>query len=92
MYGYYGYPHYGQAPSAGAIAGGATAASTQASSHMDPKGFMGLNWTSIMIAVTIGSLTAVLTQLTLEYVKERKESGKKPKQNVLSWDRSWESK
>ena len=92
MYGHYGYPHYGQAPSAGAIAGGATAASVQTRSHMDPKGFMGLNWTSIMIAVTIGSLTAVLTQLTLEYVKERKKKGKKPKHQALIFTRPWERK
>lgn len=92
MYGHYGYPHYGQAPSAGAIAGGATAASTQTSSHMDPKGFMGLNWTSIMIAVTIGSLTAVLTQLTLEYVKERKKQGKKLTHQALTFSRPWERK
>jgi hypothetical protein len=82
MHGPYGYYPYGQAP--GAIAGGATAAASGTSQgHVDPEGFLGLNWKSIMVAVTIGSLTAILTSLTLEYVKERGKSGKKPDHRVL---------
>ena len=76
------YP-YGQAPAA--VAGGATAAASGGKEgHIDPEGFLGLNWKSIMVAVTIGSLTAVLTSLTLEYVKERKKSGAKPKPHLLT--------
>lgn len=83
MHPYYG--HYGVA-SPGAVAGGATAAASGGKSgHMNPDGFMGLDWKSIMVAVTVGSLTAILTQLTLEYVKERKESGKKPKHRALTF-------
>ena len=81
------HPHYGYyyaAPSPGAVAGGATAAAT-GSGHVDPEGFMGLNWKSIMVAVAVGSLTAILTQLTLEYVKDRKEAGKKPKHRALTF-------
>ncbi len=74
MYGHYGYSHYGQAPTAGAVAGGATAASTSTQAHIDPDGFLGLNWKSIMVAVTIGSLTAILTQVALENVRERKKA------------------
>lgn len=83
MYQHYGY--YGAA-SPGAVAGGATAAASGGKSgHMDPEGFMGLDWKSIMVAVAIGSMTAILTQLTLEYVKERRESGKKPKHRALTF-------
>lgn len=82
MYGHYGYSHYGQA-SAGAVAGGATAASTSTQAHIDPEGFLGLNWKSIMVAVTIGSLTAVLTQLALESVRDRRKSKEKRNRYVL---------
>lgn len=76
-YGYYG------AASPGAVAGGATAAAAGGQSgHVNPEGFMGLDWKSIMVAVAIGSLTAVLTQLTLEHIKTTRESKKKPKHNV----------
>ena len=47
---------------------------------------MGLNWKSIMVAVTIGSLTAVLTQLTLESVRERRKS--KAKQDRYLFEQS----
>lgn len=85
MYGHYGHSPYGQA-SAGAVAGGATAAATKTQAHLDPEGFMGLNWKSIMVAVTIGSLTAVLTQLTLESVRERRKS--KAKQDRYLFEQS----
>ncbi len=77
--------HYGAA-SPGAVAGGATAAAAGGKSgHIDPDGFMGLDWKSIAVAVAVGSLTAILTQLTLEYVKERRESGAKPKHRALTF-------
>ena len=83
MHPYYGY--YGAA-SPGAVAGGATAAASGGKSgHIDPDGFLGLDWKSIMVAVAVGSMTAILTQLTLEYVKERRESGKKPKHQLLTF-------
>ncbi len=76
------YHLYGQSP--GAIAGAATAAaSAGTTAHLDSKGFFGVNWKSLVVAVAIGSLTAVLTQLTLEYVRERRQSGAKPKHKVL---------
>jgi len=80
MYDRYG--HYGAA-SPGAVAGGATAAASGGQSgHLNPEGFMGMDWRSIMVAVAIGSLTAVLTQLALEHIKAVKESKKKPTHNV----------
>jgi hypothetical protein len=72
-YGYYA------APSPGAVAGGVTAAATESGL----SGSKEFNWTSILIAVTVGSLTAVLTQLTLEHVEEKKKLGKKPKHRAL---------
>jgi hypothetical protein len=83
------YGYYGQSP--GAIAGAATAAATGARGHLDPGQFLGVNWKSVAIAVTIGSLTAILTQLTLEHVKERKKSGK-VKSIALTFSHPWESK
>jgi len=85
FYGYHGY--YGQSP--GAIAGGATAAASGSKSgHVDPDQFLGINWKSIAIAVTIGALTAVLTQVTLEHIKERKKAKVKP--HALTFHRPWE--
>ena len=85
-------PYYGQVTSAGAIAGGATAAASGGKgAHMDPEGTLGLNWKSIMVAVMIGSITAVLTQLTLEHVKEKKkQKGVKP--TALVFSRPWADK
>ncbi len=85
-YGYHGY--YGQSP--GAIAGGATAAASGSKSgHVDADQFLGINWKSIAIAVTIGSLTAVLTQLSLEHIKDRKK--KKVKSHALTFSRPWDT-
>jgi hypothetical protein len=50
---------------------------------MKPEGFLGMDWRAIAIAVTIGSLTAVLTQLALESIKDRKASGKGPRHEAL---------
>jgi hypothetical protein len=56
--------------SAGAAAGGA-AASSSASGHLDPKGFLGLNWRAIGASILIGSLVAVGTDITLTLIKPR---------------------
>ncbi len=66
---------YGQAPSAGAVAGGATAAATagQDDPHMKSGGVLGLDWKSITVAVVVGSLTAVLTQLAIEHVQKTRK-------------------
>ena len=83
------HPYYGQATSAGAIAGGATAAASGGKrGHIDPEGALGLDWKSIMVAVMIGSLTAVLTQLTLEHVREKKKQ-KPPKPKALVFTPTW---
>jgi hypothetical protein len=55
--------------SAGAAAGGA-AAST-GSGHIDPSGFLGLNWKAIGASVLVGTLVAIGTDLTLTLVKPR---------------------
>jgi hypothetical protein len=85
-------PYYGQVTSAGAIAGGATAAASGGKSgHLNPEGALGLDWKSIMVAVMIGSVTAVLTQLTLEHVKEKKKQ-RTPKAAALVFSRPWDDK
>lgn len=56
--------------SAGAAAGGA-AASTTSSGHLDPKGFLGLNWKAIGASVLVGTLVAVGTDFALTVVKPR---------------------
>jgi hypothetical protein len=74
-YGYYSGP--------GAIAGAVSATSANPDKYMKPEGFLGMDWRAIAIAVTIGSLTAVLTQLALESIKDRKASGKGPRHEAL---------
>lgn len=87
-------PHYsvmyGQAPTAGAVAGGATAAATagQSDPHMKPDGFLGLDWKSITVAVVVGSLTAVLTQLAIEHVQATRKKAA-PKSKALVFTRPW---
>lgn len=56
--------------SAGAAAGGA-AASSSASGHLDPSGFLGLNWKAVGASILVGSLVAVGTDLTLTFLKPR---------------------
>jgi hypothetical protein len=73
MYGHYGY--YGASPN--------KAAPSPGSEHADSQGFMGLNWGSIVVAVAIGSVTAVFTALTVEYIRERRKMGK-PQQHILT--------
>ena len=92
------YPHhhsvmYGQAPTAGAVAGGATAAATasQKNGKTDPEGFLGLNWKEIGVAVIVGSVTAVLTQLAIEHVQEVRKK-KAPRSEALVFSRPWDSK
>lgn len=56
--------------SAGAAAGGA-AASTSPVGHLDPNGFLGLNWRAIGASVVVGTLVAVGTDFALTVVKPR---------------------
>lgn len=80
--------NYGQSPVA--IAGAMTAAGAMSQNkHLNPNGFLGLHWPSVMAAVVVGSLTAVMTQLAVEHVKSRrkiqaKEGGPKPTALSLS--------
>ena len=87
----YNPPYYG-APTAGAVAGGATAAASasQKNGKTDPEGFLGLNWKEIAVAVIVGSVTAVLTQLAIEHVQEARK--KKPKSHALVFTRPWMNK
>jgi len=51
------------APSTGAVAGAVTAASNIP--HVDPEGFLGLNWKSIGVTVFVAVLTAVATDTAI---------------------------
>ena len=77
---------YGESPAI--LAGSLTAASAASQgTHLNPDGFMGLHWPSIMAAVVVGSLTAVMTQLVVTHVKAVRETQHKkggPKQTALS--------
>jgi hypothetical protein len=55
--------------SAGAAAGGAAASTT--SGHLDPNGFLGLNWRAIGASVVVGTLVAVGTDFALTIIKPR---------------------
>lgn len=80
---------YGSVTTAGAVAGGATAAATttQKNGKTDPDGFLGLNWKEIGVAVIVGSVTAVLTQLAIEHVQEiRKKKAPRSEALVFSGD------
>ena len=61
--------------SAAVVAGSTTAAATMTESD--------LSWKKVLVAVAVGSFTAVLTQLTLDYVRSRK--GKKVKSPLLTF-------
>ena len=61
--------------SAAVVAGSTTAAATMVESD--------LSWKKVLAAVVVGSLTAVLTQLTLDYVRSRK--GEKVKSPLLTF-------
>jgi len=62
------------APSTGAVTGAVAASSNV--QHVDPEGFLGLNWTSIGVTVFVAVLTAVATDVALaewhSYRKNRK--------------------
>jgi len=60
---------------AAVVAGSTTAAATMIETS--------LSWKKVLAAVVVGSLTAVLTQLTLDYVRSRK--GKKVKSPLLTF-------
>jgi hypothetical protein len=66
--------HYGN-PSTGAVTG-AVAAASSSIPHVDPEGFLGLNWKSIGVTVFVAVLTAVATDTVLTewhgYRKKRK--------------------
>ena len=62
-----------------AAAGGTAAAGTTGSGHLDPKGFLGLNWRAIGASIIIGSLVAVGTDLTLTIIKPRLFGNKRAK-------------
>lgn len=64
--------------STGAAAGGAAASGSTASGHLDPNGFLGLNWRAIGASILIGSLVAVGTDITLTLIKPRL-FGQKPR-------------
>jgi hypothetical protein len=57
--------------SAGAAAGGAVAAAPTGSGHIDPNGFLGLNWKAIGASVLVGTLVAIGTDITLTALKPR---------------------
>jgi hypothetical protein len=57
--------------SAGASAGGAAAAASPAGGHIDPNGFLGLNWKAIGASVLVGTLVAIGTDVTLTFLKPR---------------------
>lgn len=73
MYDPYGY--YGQ--NAGSTVSGAVASSVATGQHAKEAAFMGLDWKSIIVAVIVGSMTAVLTQLSVEHVQDRRKKLKK---------------
>jgi hypothetical protein len=77
---------YGESPAI--LAGSLTAAGAiSQNKHLNPDGFMGLHWPSIIAAVVVGSLTAVMTQLVVTHVKAVRETQQReggPKQTALS--------
>lgn len=67
---------YGQG-TAGAHVGGSVSGAVTGGSHVDPKGFLGLNWTGLLAAVIVGSTTAVITQLAVEHIRDRRKKQRK---------------
>lgn len=61
--------------STGAAAGGAAASA--GGGHLDPGGFLGLNWKAVGASVLVGTLVAIGTDLTLTFVKPRLFSARK---------------
>lgn len=57
--------------SAGAAAGGAAASTSSPVGHLDPNGFLGLNWRAIGASVVVGTLVAIGTDFALTVVKPR---------------------
>jgi hypothetical protein len=56
--------------STGAAAGGA-AASAPSGGHLDPNGFLGLNWKAVGASVLVGTMVAVGTDFALTLIKPR---------------------
>ena len=69
-------PNYG-APTTGAVTG-AVAAASSSIPHVDPEGFLGLNWKSIGVTVFVAVLTAVATDTALtswhDYRKNKRKA------------------
>jgi hypothetical protein len=78
--------YYGQSNAGAHVGGAVSGAVTSKGGHTDSEGFLGMNWAGIFAAVLIGSVTAVMTQLAVEHIKEKRkvQKTKEPKTRALS--------